>query len=762
MFNKMNPSASRNMMKSSKLVQHSSSRGWSRLGLAVAKVLAVFSQEMKVTLQIVTGQQETPIYEGVELTLPGQGARHFFGALPDVGDLCVVGWFVADSDGQAASKAPAIVSWLPRASYLGQEWVPYQPYSTEEGVLNNQNERDAVDGVAQRVRNRMRHYESGNIGAASSQGSDMLLDESVTLTNRRANEIKLRDQDQAFVVRSLQQFHAMGGARIYGGHVQRDARLLPGEIFSDGKDWAARVQLDDIQGFLNEFDLPANITAEGVLMSNPVFDLKSGMMAVESDAMIDSSLNPYTFLYDAGLIDAGGNDLTDPRKEVYGGKSVLRLDERGNNTFTGGSNALTEYRIELSHVHDGTLPVTEQTDGFDADRVPLPGSEPTTYIEWVLGSVVGNNPHVNNGSLYGVPLIPKLPEGTLVGGLDADLGEHMATLMKLVPVSPSEDAPTWMGLNKAGAFKAYIGNTESNAVDVRVAGGINVSAGGRININSDIEVLMSGGFNMVSESKPLKIYAGGSNRTDDNTEAEFNKSLELGGKQSVVINSEEGVLMEAPKVSIRNASVVDVNASENIEVNAGEAIFMKSKKRVDAINGKHEVVYTGPADFLPINAPIRKTQFLANPTTGHIGGPTDVYEMLFGDKTETIVIGNHLTTVLTGNIALTSGVGAIALTATPNNITVSNAAVAITAGAGILSITSGAGAISIASASVITQKAVGAITISAPVIKLASAGGPTANGPIICGGDIDHITGLPYLVVNPLLVKGQLLSNVPL
>lgn len=753
----MNPSAGKAKMTGSKLVQHSASRGWSRLGLAIAKVLAVFTQEMKVTLQVVTGQQETPIYEGVELTLPGQGARHFFGALPDVGDLCVVGWFVTNSDGQASSKTPAIVSWLPRAPYLGQEWVPYQPYSTEEGVLNNQNERDAIDGVAQRVRNRMRHYESGNIGLASSQGSDILLDEGVSISNRRANEIRLREQDQAMVVRSLQQFHAMGGARIYGGQVQRDARLLPGEIFSDGTDWAARVQMDEVQTFLGQFDLPANVLEDGVYMPQEVFDPKIGMQALESDASIDPYLNPYRFLYESNLIDTGGRDLSDSRKEVYGGKSVLRLNEKGDNTFAGGS-ALTEYRIELNHLHDGTLPVTEQTDGFDADRVPVGGVKPTTYLEWVLGSVVGNNPYDSNGSLYGVPLVPNLPAGNLVGGLDAPLGEHMATLMKLVPVSPSEDAPTWMGLNKAGAFKAYIGNSESNAVDVRVAGGINVSAGGRINFNSDVEMIIGGGFNMVSENKPLKIYAGGSDRTDDNTEAEFNRSLELGGKQSVVINSEEGVLMEAPKVSIQNASVVKVDVSENIELNAGESIFIKSKKRVEAINGKHEVVYTGPADFLPINAPIRKTQFLANPTTGHIGGPTDVYEMLFGDKTETIVIGNHLTSVLTGNIALTSGVGAIALTATPNNITVSNAAIAITAGSGALSLSSVA-TISMVSP-VVNVKALTALNLSAPVITLSSPG--IATGPIICGSDIDHITGLPYIVVNPTLLKGQNLSNIPL
>ena len=82
------------------------------------------------------------------------------------------------------------------------------------------------------------------MAGSSSQGSDLVLNESVLLSNRRSNEIVLRDQDQAIVMRSLQQFHAMSGARVYGGMVQRDARSLPKEMFSDGIKWDSSIQLD--------------------------------------------------------------------------------------------------------------------------------------------------------------------------------------------------------------------------------------------------------------------------------------------------------------------------------------------------------------------------------------------------------------------------------------------------------------------------------------------------------------------------------------
>ena len=759
MFEKMNPTKGKMIIKSSKLAQRSPSRGWARLALSLAKIISVHTQEMKVNIEIITGEQGKPIYEGVDLTMPAQGARHFLGAFPDLGDYCVVGWFASDSDGQASSKSPAILAWFPPAHYLGQEWVMAQAFGIEEGILNTSSDRDNVKGVAQRIRHRRRHYEPGNVGALSSQGSDLLLDESVTLSNRRANEIKLRDQDQALVVRSIQQFHAMGGARIYGGHIQRDARLLPNEMFSDGTDWNARIQVDDILEFLSEGDLAPSSDPEGLLTPAIVFDSKNGMLATEgSNSYIDASLNPYSFLYSAGLIDSAGYALTDTRKEVYGGKSVLRLDARGNNTFSGGSS-LTEYRIEMDHTHDGTLPVTEQTEGFDSDRVPKGSATPIAYIEWVLGSVVGNNPHGEKERLlYGRPLVADVRSGNLLNGTDTQIDDHLASFFRVNPVNLTEDLPSYTGFTKAGAFRAYIGNSEIDAVDINIAGGLNLTAGGEIKLTSDVKVTMAGGFQMVSESQPLKIFAGGTSREDANPDIEFNPSLELGGKDSVVVRANEGVLFETPKVSIQNSSVFKADLQENIDFKAGESIKMQTKRKVESINGKVEISITGPADFNPLNAPIKKEQILANPLTGHVGGPTDVYEMLFGDKTETIGIGNRRTTVAVGTISNTVGVGSITNTVGVNNTAVTTAGITLTAGLGAISIGAAAGPISLTSSLAITQKA-STIQLSAGLITL-SAPGSAPPGSFIMGSfDRDATTGLPFVTFNPA-PKGQLLSNV--
>ena len=103
----------------------------------------------------------------------------------------MVGW-VANSNDRAGRKQPIILTWMPRTPFYGHDWLPVQDFTTEEQVLNNLKDRQAVSQVAQRIRFKMRHMDQGNILASSAQGADLFLDESVLLTNRRANEIRLK------------------------------------------------------------------------------------------------------------------------------------------------------------------------------------------------------------------------------------------------------------------------------------------------------------------------------------------------------------------------------------------------------------------------------------------------------------------------------------------------------------------------------------------------------------------------------------------
>jgi hypothetical protein len=161
-------------VEGSKLTQESLSRGWATLSLGVARVLDVFWEEMRCSIEVVIGEEGRPKYTGVEIIMPGAGARHFLGAVPEIGDYCVVGWFASNSNGDASKKTPAILGWMTRPSFLTHTWSLVQDFGVEEGAQNTPKQRDEVKSVADRLRFKARHYSPGNVGASSSQGSDLV------------------------------------------------------------------------------------------------------------------------------------------------------------------------------------------------------------------------------------------------------------------------------------------------------------------------------------------------------------------------------------------------------------------------------------------------------------------------------------------------------------------------------------------------------------------------------------------------------------
>ncbi len=230
-------------------------------GLGVGQVINVNYEEFFVTLRIIIGNDFENERVPVPLTFPGVGTRHMLGAMPEVGDYCVCGWMPQDTLGAGlgnnqGTKTPIILAWIPRGAWLGHDWVFTSPLTENDSSMSPQ-KKDELRGVYTEHRHKRLHLRPGDVVASSSKGSDILLNEGVYITNRRANEIRLRDQDQAFVVRSQQQFHSMSGARIYGGMVQRDSRLLQGAVVSDGKWRSQPVQVDTARNPIKHSNLSA-------------------------------------------------------------------------------------------------------------------------------------------------------------------------------------------------------------------------------------------------------------------------------------------------------------------------------------------------------------------------------------------------------------------------------------------------------------------------------------------------------------------------
>ena len=746
-------------VRNSALKPSNPSYGWSALSLCIAKIIDVFHPEMRCNIEIVYGEHQRPKYSGVELCVASAGARHFLGAIPQKGDYCVVGW-VANSNAKADRKQPVILTWMPRTPWFGQEWLPVQDYSTEEGVLNNPKDRQAIDQVGQRIRFKMRHIEPGNVLASSAQGSDLVLDEGVLLTNRRANEIRLRDQDQAIVMRSIQQFHATAGARVYSGMVQRDAQHIPKEMISDGGKWDGDFQVDVETGI--PFEVPeameANEVAEGNLLPHKLFLRDSdGKSAFEKDGgSIEPSLNPYNFFFEANLIDKDGFVVTsNPGRLLYGGKSILRMNKKGldRKAKTGSpiSNALSEYRVEVSHTSDGTLPVTEQTDGFDSERL----AEGTPLVEFVLGSVVGNDPFSAGRSDYGLPLGVSFLDGvgTLTPFLEGEVGTQCATLLKVSPLS-SDLSDSFISFTKNGALKAQISDPSPESIRANVEGGGLVEFKGELNVSSPLLNLKGGvegmnslGVNITSPEGAVNITAGGFTSPNEGAEnqdqRESQVSLNLSGRKGVSIQSGTVVKIVSPVVDFSNVKTFRFSSQDTFSIKSGSSMSTETSDMTVSVSGSKQAMYAGPSNFNPLNNQGKSETFGSSPATGSIGGAVKSETVLFGDVDKTtLTVGDRNTTVVIGNINHTSVLGSVNNQAGLNSVSVSPLGISATAVFGNVEVQSIVGQVNITGTLGVGIRSASNVAILSSSIVLKS---PDASaGFVMCASDLHPLIGKPY------------------
>ena len=762
-------------------------RNWAELAISVAEVVHVHDPERKVTIRILTGEDQISRHI-VDLVLPGAGRRHFLGAVPEEGDFCVVGWSARESGGIASHKTPVILGWIPGAHWMGYDWLPYQPMEEGEG-MDTPRERAVLSGVAQRTRFKARPVPPGGILASSSQGSDLVLEEGVTLSNRRGNELCLRDADQAFVVRALQGFQVFAGVRTYSGAVRRDARLLQTSLFSDpeGRDWSQAGQMGEgnvpVQSFGDSpwgaaFLTPGAIFRRRDATQDSDFEVATG-------SFLQSSVDPFDFLRRGSFITPTGHKAEQTGvggfpTAVYAGKTMFRVGldppagvpRRVVNTASTGSStpppSLTEFRVEVAHTHDGTLPVSEQTDGFDSDRLPgESGRSPNTpFVEFVLGSVVGNDPFSATGMrLYAQPLVPTVfnDSGRLspsIGsGIGVNIGEHAATLLRVSsPVSPELPA-SFSSFTKKGDFKAFV----AGSAEVRADGHIRVSSGGPLGLSAEGGLFLDtspGQGNMAlslgSRQGAVRIYGGG--RAGQGRAAGGpGPSLDLEGSQAVRVVAGETLVMQAREVEVSNASIVRVHSLGGVEIQASESISQTTNTRTSAVSGQEIVTIGGPAGASPISGPPRITKFTSTAATGGDGGVVDDYEVVFGGREERFRLGSHRTSVTVGNLTYETSTGKVVNRAGGNSVdldSVGGQTVSIAAGNSSVSVP--AGSHTVTASTGVSLSSHGAVVASGRASVLLESSGSAAGG-IMCESDLDPLTGIPYSLLG-FVPRGQRLG----
>ncbi len=750
-----------------KAKQSEAGRGWSALSLCIASIVEIHWEEMKCTLEIIHGQgdRDRPL-TGVEILMPSMGNRHFMGGIPEIGDQCVVGWFSHDTRAGSSGKTPAILAWWPSSPWVKHDWHMTQGFEPDEDVLESNKNRKILQNFYHRIRHKMRHFSPGNIGASSAQGSDMVLDESVLLTNRRANEILIRDQDQAIVMRSLQQFHAMSGARVYAGMVQRDARTLPKEMFSDGIKWDSEVQIDQEGKPYNPFNASSadfnNPIDVGLLQPHPVFERED---VTQTGSEVDGTrknfsgempngLDPYVFLYNSSLIDEEGYGLTDEDNTIYGGKSILRVGTKHrDNAFSRGM-AFTEYRIEMNHTADGTLPVTEQTEGFDSDRASLIEGETNKppFIEWVLGTPVGNDAFSAKGiDAYGLPIVPKR-EALEFATETTPFSNHAATLLRITPVVP-DVADSFVSFTKGGKFRSKVSSPSSDALESRVEGGAFLDVGKELFVQSDTTTLSAVKTTTVSTGT-FRVDAISSSTGEELEGDEPNVSVVIKGNKRVSIQSDTAIAFKAPIIDFSQVGRMRLGSTDQMEFNTGASMVQTANSIKQSSMGQHETVCGGPLDGNPLAGPARKVTITESPATGGAGTPSDSYTNAFGGKSEvyigpatntkTIAVGTETKTITAGSDQVVVGTTAQMTDPTGIKFLAPSGSIVATAGT-VLAMT----------ANVVSLRGNSALNLSGASITLGSPG--NAFGPIVCGSDIHPILGIPFASFCP--PRGQNLAT---
>jgi len=745
----------------SSIASQQSSGASNSQALTLARVTRVDPVTQVVDLVTVTGKIIP--YTDVSISFPSAGHRHFLGGLPEESDICIIGFHAEES---GYTERPFILAWVIPGVQKGYDWLPTQFVPQDELAMDPVTQESLI-GVAQRRRHKSLLLEKGNIAASSSQGSDILLDESVSISNRRGNEIILRDQDQSIVFRSLQQMHAGAGFRVYSGLVQRDAASSSTQMFSDSIDWSGSRQVDSQSNpLLSSQLLSSSVKSNLMLDQDSVFFITKQDLAKRL-LFIDST---------SGLIY---DRLVSPQN-VYGGKSI-------NHVYLDDVNMLSEYRIEVSHSNNGSLPVTEQTDGFDIDRLPLSSpasssdlgslSSNRPLVEFVLGSVVGNDP-INDRSSYSLPLAPRLYDsGSLSPSLvpSSSIADQAAFLLRVHnPVNPS--APSaFISINKSGKMFSYMpgghdeiydSGSKSISLSKDDAGlSYSLSSSGLISlVNSSVGRPQDNlGVLIESQSGAVSINAGGSLSNSSN-------ALTLSSAQSALIKASNSLLLNAPSVSINNSNSISLISNSSVSINSGNSLSLSTQSLSQTVSGRMDLTLGGPLNAMPTNGPSRSTVFAASPVTGSIGSTVDDYTVLFGGKKELFVVGRSDTEVLLGSISLTAGSlvpsspsispgDGVNLTAGPPGLSQSLSLSSPLTGGGVI-LQADLGSVSLrATKGQVNVQAVAGVSISSAALvqiiapsMLVSVPTPSP-GAVMSDGCIDSLTGRPFVSSGTLGVQ---------
>jgi hypothetical protein len=687
----------------------------------VGTIIRVDEINMKADIQILTGGGFR--FE-VDLTQGLAGPRSFWGGVPEVNSVVIIGYRRLHKNLWDA----VILGYLPTGNRSGLRFDPFSAYDPSTVTADDKEETTkALGGTTRYKRLLMR---PGDVGGMSSGGSELVLSKDVRMVNRAGDFLELRDAERTWVAQSVHRVESESGVRRLSGPIRRSKFFLPEDILKEG----TRTLRDRDTKYYGREELQS--AGPGITPGKP----------------------PKYALTNGNVLDLFNNFTEFPAVTYSNGRKVhypptspaLSIED----IDTPAADAFVEYRMEMSQSSDLSQEVLEEIDGFQMDR-RLP------YIEQVYGTVVGNDFNSVRGQRqYARILKPRIftDFNSVVKGkftLDEVIRQPTndleaftnagAYLFRMRPPRstgdnvyayavtkegkvylniPGSTVESYSGknvsaeVNMAGALKAYIGasapdrnsinavleggikavighNASGNALDITYRSAVKVEYGTTTPNDSDMA------YEMVVRGRTRKIVSG--------------IDQEQAGSKEVIVDG--GYQLHADRLNI--------NAFQGFGGNFGEIAWM--------VSGKSQYNYA---------LAVLENIILGGKISTILAGGL-VQNIIAGGEVHNVTAGGALFSVAAGGFTATVGTGVVALTTGAGAVTLSTAS-------GALSIGAAAGAISIAAGLALTLTAVTAITLTAPQVLL---GAPIAALGV-CRGvpslppntpTLDPITNIPLL-----------------
>jgi hypothetical protein len=690
-------------------------------GMKVGLITRVDEINLKADVKILTGGGDR--FE-IDLTQAMAGPRSFWGGVPEVNSLVIIGYRRKHKQLYEAM----ILGYIPVGNRSGLRFDPFSPENPSAVASSDKALYDAVYGPM--IRYKRLKLQPGDVGGMSASGAELALSKDVRMCNRAGDLIELRDSERTLVMQATHRVEAEAGVHRWSGPTRRGAFWLPGDIF--GKDGVTlKTEADR---YFGRDDLQN--AGPGSPGSATKFANSSGKVL---DAFNDANEFP-------------------PVTYSNGKRTFYTATEPAVNFEDpkGAADAFTEHRLEMYHTTDASTDVLGEIDGFQMDRRVI-------FIEQVFGSIVGNDAFSGMGQRqYGRLLKPKIFDAwgqlgpgkfsmeevprTPLEGDDESKSTAGAYLMRIrSPLGTTEDDSFAVAVSKQGKLfvnlpgsriEKYADAAKNVSAEINAEGGIKARIGASSPDNVSLNLRLDGGIvadiGSSSAGQAIKVKYHSSYSAEYLGVPDIN---DVAYSMSVTGNGE--VLCSADWVeNILGAKSTTVNGGYNLmadrmQLNAQSGITFNAGEWNALVSGKTQANYAQQVQETIVT-----------------GGKLST--ILAGGSIQTVTAGAYAINVLGGTTSITSAAGAYAVQVGAGGITMTATAgaVAVSAAAGAISMNAAAGAISLVAGLAVSITSPVLVSLVAPQVLL---GGPTAvlgvarGTPMMPPGSpsLDWITGLP-------------------